>query len=85
MINLFSVCYVWYCGAQTQFRSYGTKTGKMILADLWYYKLKASPGVKITSPASAKRCLDSSNSTHLVASYNYAGLTVAAILMPQPI
>jgi hypothetical protein len=37
------------------------KTGKMILANLGCYKLEATPGVKITSPVEAKRCIDSNN------------------------
>jgi hypothetical protein len=49
----------WFYGAPTQFRSYGAKTGKMTLASLGCYKLKATPWVKITSPTGAKRCINS--------------------------
>jgi hypothetical protein len=39
----------------------GLKTGKLNLAYLGCYKLKATPEVKTTLPAGAKRCRDSSN------------------------
>jgi hypothetical protein len=38
-----------------QYISCGTKTGKMILAYLECYKLKATPGVKIASPLGARK------------------------------
>jgi hypothetical protein len=34
-------------------------------------QIKATPGT--TSPAGVKRCMDSSNSSYLVASYDFAG------------
>jgi hypothetical protein len=45
--------------------SYGTETVKGIFANLDCYKLKATPGVKPTTPAGAKRCIDSNNSNPL--------------------
>jgi hypothetical protein len=51
-----------YFIAPTQFKLYGTETVKMILANLRCYKLKATPGVKTTSLAGAKKCKDSSYS-----------------------
>jgi hypothetical protein len=46
----------------------------MILANLGCYKLKATSGIKATSPAGAKRCTDSYNPTHLVTSYCHADI-----------
>jgi hypothetical protein len=43
----------------------------MTLANLGYYELIATSGVKTTSPADAKRCMDFSYWTHLVASYDH--------------
>jgi hypothetical protein len=51
-------CFVWFYGASTQFRSYGAETGKMIMASLGCYKFDATPGVKTSPPAGAKRCTD---------------------------
>jgi hypothetical protein len=42
-----------FYGASTQFRSYGAETGTMVLANLEFYKLRATPGVKQTSPPEA--------------------------------
>jgi hypothetical protein len=52
---VYVIIFVWFNGVSTQFRSYGTETGKMILANLGCKKLKATPGVKTTSPAGAER------------------------------
>jgi hypothetical protein len=45
--------FVWFYGAPAQFRSFGDETGTMILTYLGCYSLKATPGVKTTSPAEA--------------------------------
>jgi hypothetical protein len=50
--------FVWFYCASTRFWSCGAETGMMILVNLGRYKLKATPAVKTTSPAGAKRCLD---------------------------
>jgi hypothetical protein len=44
--------------------SYGAQTGKVILTFLGCNKLKATPEVKTTSSAGAKRCIDTSNSNY---------------------
>jgi hypothetical protein len=44
---------VWFDGTSTQLKSYGAKTGKMILANLVCYKHKPTPGVKTISHAGA--------------------------------
>jgi hypothetical protein len=38
--------FAWFYDTQTQFRSYGIETGKMILVNLGCYKPKATQGVK---------------------------------------
>jgi hypothetical protein len=40
--------FVWFYSIQTQFRSYGAETGKNILPNIGYYKLKPTLGVKAT-------------------------------------
>jgi hypothetical protein len=35
--NVCDVCFVWFYGAQTQIRSHGDETGKLILANLGCY------------------------------------------------
>jgi hypothetical protein len=40
-IILVKICFDWFYSTPTQFRSHGTETGKMILAYLGCYKLKA--------------------------------------------
>jgi hypothetical protein len=52
--------FAWFYKAPTQLRLYGTKTGKIILANLRRYRLKAASGEKTTSPAAAKRCIKTS-------------------------
>jgi hypothetical protein len=44
-INDKIVCLVWFY-TPTQFGSYGAERGRIILANLGYYKIKATPRVK---------------------------------------
>jgi hypothetical protein len=66
------VSFVWFNGALTQFWPYGAKIEKNDLC----YNLKATPEVKTTFPAGAKRCKDYVIRTHLVAFYDHAGLNI---------
>jgi hypothetical protein len=51
--------------------SYSAETGKMILANLGCYKLKATPGVKTAHPAGSKTSVIQ---TLYIASYAHAGI-----------
>jgi hypothetical protein len=51
----FRICFVSFYGAPAQFKLYGAKTRKKILAALGYYKLKATPLVKLRNLLKLRR------------------------------
>jgi hypothetical protein len=68
------VLFVYLFATPTQYMSHGTRTAQMTLADLRSHILKATPGVKTTSPARSKRCIDSSCLNPFNQCYDHAGI-----------